>query len=181
MAFEWYAVRCRTGREKHVRQYLESELERNGMQAQVKRILIPFIKAPYRKGGKKLRTREASLMTGYLFVEAEMTPELIQLVRSIPACAGFVGTERGRKPTPIPELQIKQVLQKVEEAKEKGELLESEFEIGEAVRIIDGPFSSFEATIQEIDTEKGRLKVRVKIFGRETPVEVSFTQVERII
>lgn len=173
---KWYVVRTISGKEKKVKEYLESEIKRLDLQDYISQILIPTEKVYQIRKGKKI-TKERNYYPGYVLVEAALLGEVPHIVKSIPNVIGFLGT-RG-EPDPLRETEVKRILGKVDELAEQGEEVNVPFIIGESVTVIDGPFNSFSGVIEEINEEKKKLKVMVKIFGRKTPLELGFMQVEK--
>ena len=173
---KWYVVRAISGKEKKVKEYLENEISRLNLQEKIAQILIPTEKVYQIRKGKKI-SKERNYFPGYVLVEAELTGEIPHLIKSIPDVLGFLGT-RGT-PEPIRPAEVKRILGKVDELAEQGEEVNIPFIVGETVTVIDGPFNSFSGIIEEIDEEKKKLRVMVKIFGRKTPLELGFMQVEK--
>ncbi len=173
---KWYVVRAISGKEKKVKEYLENEISRLNLQEKIAQILIPTEKVYQIRKGKKI-SKERNYFPGYVLVEAELTGEIPHLIKSIPDVLGFLGT-RG-VPEPIRPAEVKRILGKVDELAEQGEEVNIPFIVGETVKVIDGPFNSFSGIIEEIDEEKKKLRVMVKIFGRKTPLELGFMQVEK--
>jgi transcriptional antiterminator NusG len=173
MAKNWYVVHTYSGFEEKVKTSIEEKVQRKHLEDRIARILIPAEKVLELKGGKK-REAEKKFYPGYILVEMELDDETWHLVRSTPRVSGFVG---GTRPVPISEEEISVILQQLE----KGPLpqVKTQFISGDSVRIIDGPFSNFTGTVEEVDMDHGRLRVMVSIFGRQTPVELSFFQVEK--
>ncbi len=173
---KWYVVRAISGKEKKVKERLENEIKRLGIEDYISQILIPTEKVYQIRKGKKI-SKERNYFPGYVLVEAELTGEIPHIIRNIPDVLGFLGT-RG-KADPIRPAEVKRILGKVDELAEQGEEVNIPFIVGETVTVIDGPFNSFSGVIEEINDEKKRLKVMVKIFGRKTPLELGFMQVEK--
>lgn len=173
---KWYVLRAITGNEKKVKQYIESEVNRLGLKDYVSQVLIPTEKVYQIRKGKKI-SKERNFFPGYVLVEAVLTGEVPHLLRNVPGVLGFLGS-RG-EPEPLRMAEVNRILGRVDEMSEKGEELNIPFIVGETVTVIDGPFNSFSGVIEEINEEKKRLKVMVKIFGRKTPLELSFMQVEK--
>lgn len=178
MGKQWYVVRAISGQEKKVKNYIESEIERLKLHDYVEEVLIPTEKVFEMRGGKK-RIRERSFLPGYVLIEAELQGEVIQAIRDVPGVIGFLGTEKGQQPVPLRKPEINKILGKVDEMNEIGEVPEDPFVIGEPVKVMAGPFNGFSGTVEEIYEEKKKLKVMVKIFGRNTPVELNYFQVEK--
>lgn len=175
----WYTLRAISGQEKKVKQYLETEIRRNGMEGNVRQIVIPMEKVYEMRGGKK-RIRERSQMPGYIFLEAILQPEVIQVVKEVPGVIGFVGDDKGKQPVPLRESEVRRMLQVVDDLENAGEVMDNPYHVGENVKVMDGPFSGFNGVVEEVLEEKKKLKVTVKIFGRNTPLELNFLQVERV-
>ncbi len=173
---KWYVVRAVSGKEKKVKEYIESEINRLGLQDFVSQVLIPQEKIYQVRKGKKI-SKERNYFPGYVLIEAALVGEIPHIIRNIPNVLGFLGT--GNEPSPIRPAEVKRILGKVDELAEQGEGVNIPFIVGETVKVIDGPFNSFSGVIEEINEEKKKLKVMVKIFGRKTPLELSFMQVEK--
>lgn len=181
---KWYVVKAIAGKEKKAKEYIDNEINRLGLTELVPNVLIPTEKVYSVRNGKKV-SKERTLFPGYIFVEAALKDktsgkegEIIHIIRNIPNVLDFI-TEKGGKPIPMQQKDVERMLGKVDEVMTMGEELSEPFIIGENVKIVDGPFKNFEGTIEELNLEKRKLKVIVKIFGRKTPVELSFVQVEK--
>lgn len=173
---KWYVLRIMSGQEKKVEQALQNELKAAGLQGSVKQILMPTEKVVQLKKGKKV-TKERSYYPGYMLIEAEIGPELIQVIKSVNGVVGFLGSQD--EPTPMREAEINRVLGKMDASDEVEETVDSPFSIGDPVKVNDGPFSGFSGVVEEVNEEKRKLRVIVKIFGRRTPLELNFLQVEK--
>lgn len=173
MEKNWYVVHTYSGFEDKIKLNIEEKVEKKGLKDKISRVLIPTERVIEIKGGKK-KESDKKFYPGYVLVEMEMDDETWHLVRSTPRVTGFVG---GTKPVPLPEEEIEIILQQLE--KGPAPQVKTQFQKGENVRIIDGPFSSFVGYIDEVDMDHGRLRVMVSIFGRQTPVELNFFQVEK--
>jgi len=174
----WYVVRAISGQEKKVKAYIESEIDRLKLEEAVLQLLIPTEKVFEMRNGKK-RIRERSFLPGYLLMEAELSGEIIQAIKDVPGVIGFLGGERGKKPEPLRKSEVNKILGKVDEMNDMGEVPEDPFVIGEPVKVMAGPFNGFSGSVEEIYEDKKKLKVMVKIFGRNTPVELNYFQVEK--
>lgn len=175
---KWYVIRAISGKEKKVKEYLDAELSRNAaLQNLISQVLIPTEKVYSVRNGKKV-SKERNYLPGYVLIEASLDAEVKHLIKETPNVLGFLGT-RGGEPDPIRPAEVKRILGKVDEMTEAGEGSELEFIVGETVTVNDGPFSSFSGVIEEVNDEKKKLKVMVKIFGRKTPLELSYFQVKR--
>ncbi len=173
---KWYVVRAISGKEKRVKEYLESEVKRLNLQDHITQILIPTEKVFQIRKGKKV-SKERNYFPGYVLIEAVLTGEIPHIVKNVPDVLNFLGTKGN--PEPIRESEVKRILGKVDELAEMGEEVNIPFIVGETVTVIDGPFNSFSGIIEDINHEKKKLKVMVKIFGRKTPLELGFMQVEK--
>jgi len=176
-AKRWYVVHAYSGMEKSVAKTLQERIEREGLQSQFGRILVPTEEVVEVKGGKKAIT-ERRLYSGYVLVEMEMTDEAWHLVKSTPKVTGFLGGSANR-PSPLPQREVDEILQRMQEGyeKPKPKVL---FEVGEMVRVKDGPFADFNGNVEEVNYDKSRVRVSVTIFGRSTPVDLEFGQVEKV-
>jgi len=173
---KWYVVRAISGNEKKVKQILENEIAIQHLQEYISQVLIPMEKVYMIRNGKKV-SKERNFFPGYVLVEAILTGEIPHLIRNIPGVLGFLGAKG--EPHPLRPSEVKRILGKFDELSEQGEEVNIPFIIGETVTVIDGPFNSFSGVIEEINEEKKKLKVMVKIFGRKTPLELSFMQVQK--
>jgi transcription termination/antitermination protein NusG len=173
---KWYVVRAVSGSEKKVKQYIESEIHRLGLEEYVSQVLIPMEKVYQVRKGKKI-SAERNYFPGYVLIEAVLTGEVPHIIKSVPGVLGFLGS--AGEAVPLRESEVNRILGKVDELSEKDEELNIPYIVGETVKVTDGPFSSFTGVIEEINEEKKKLKVMVKIFGRKTPLELSFMQVEK--
>ncbi len=175
---KWYVVKAISGKEKKVKEQLELEISRLKLQNNIAQILIPTEKVYQIRAGKKV-SKERNYFPGYVLIEANLEGETPHIIRNIPNVLGFLGAEKGGKPVPLRVAEVNRILGKVDELAESAEEINTPFIVGESVKVIDGPFNSFTGVIEEINPEKKKLKVSVKIFGRKTPVELSFMQVEK--
>ena len=175
-ARKWYVVRAISGTEKRVKEYLESEINRLQIQDFISQVLIPTEKVYQIRKGKKI-SKERNYFPGYVLIDADLSGEIPHIIRNVPNVMGFLGTKG--EPEPIRESEVKRILGKVDELAEQGEEINIPYIVGETVTVTDGPFNSFSGIIEEINEEKKKLKVMVKIFGRKTPLELNFMQVEK--
>ena len=175
---KWYVVRAISGKEKKVKQYIESEITRLGMEDYVSQVLIPTEKVVQMRNGKKVN-KERSFFPGYILVEAVLTGEIPHVIKNVTGVLGFLGETKGGEPVPMRLSEVNRILGKVDELAENEATLINQFVVGETVKVINGPFNTFTGTIEEINEEKKKLKVMVKIFGRKTPVELNYGEVER--
>ena len=173
---KWYVVRAQSGNEKKVKQYIENEINRLNLKDFVSQVLIPTEKVYQIRKGKKV-SKDRNFFPGYVLIEATLVGEIVHTIKNIPGVINFLGSKG--EPVPLRQAEVNRILGKVDELSEKEEELNTPFIIGETVTVIDGPFNSFSGVIEEINEEKKKLKVMVKIFGRKTPLELSFMQVEK--
>ncbi|MGK7395936.1 MAG: transcription termination/antitermination protein NusG [Candidatus Cyclobacteriaceae bacterium M3_2C_046] len=180
---KWYVVRVVSGQEKKIKSYLETEITRQNLQDFIPQVLIPSEKVYEMRNGKK-RVRERNFFPGYVLVSADLTNgEAYHLVNSIPGVIGFLGASGGsnaKTPVPLRQSEINRILGKVDEVDEFEEKLDTPFIVGETVKVMDGPFSGFTGNVEEVFEERKKLNVMVKIFGRNTPVELNYMQVEKL-
>ncbi|HLW07997.1 MAG TPA: transcription termination/antitermination protein NusG [Marinilabiliaceae bacterium] len=172
---KWYVLRAIGGKENRVKEYIESEIANLNMQEYVTQVLIPTEKVYQIRNGKKI-SRERNFFPGYVMIEAALVGEVMHVLKSVPNVIGFL-TDRDNNPTPMRESEVNRMLGKVDELSETTEELSNPFFEGEAVKVTDGPFNGFSGVIEEVNNDKRKLKVMVKIFGRKTPLELSFLQV----
>jgi transcriptional antiterminator NusG len=194
---KWYVLRAISGQEKKVKTYMENELARQGLSDSVPQILIPTEKIYEIRKGKKV-IREKTLIPGYIIIEADLAGEVSHILTSTPSVIGFLQAnneeveitkvEGGKvkktkvivkKPVPISQSEVNRILGKVDESAAIEEFASVNFIKGETVRVIDGPFATFEGTVEEIHENTKKLSVMVKIFGRNTPLELNYAQVEK--
>ena len=174
---KWYVLRAIGGKEKKVKEYIESEIQRLNLQDYISQVLIPTEKVYQIRSGKKI-SKERNFFPGYVLIEAALVGEIPHILRNIPNVMGFLGTQGG-EPVPLRPAEVNRILGKVDELAASEEEINVPFFVGESVKVIDGPFNSFTGIIEEVNDEKKKLKVMVKIFGRKTPLELSFMQVEK--
>jgi transcriptional antiterminator NusG len=172
----WYVIHAQTGQELRVRSSLETKIRQGGAEGSIGPILVPTERVAEIRGGKK-RVSERKFFPGYLLVHMEMNDENWHLIRATTGVTGFIGA--GRQPLPLSEEDVNEILRQTEERKEKPSPRVM-FAKGERVRVIEGPFTNFTGAIEEVNTQRGKLKVMVSIFSRQTPVELEFWQVERL-
>ena len=175
---KWYVVRAVSGKEKKVKEYLELEISRMKLNDYVNQVLIPTEKVFKIQNGKKVN-KEKAFLPGYVLIEAALVGEVKHVIKSIPNVIGFLGTEKGGEPVPMRMSEVNRILGKVDELSESEEEQKIPFAVGESVKVIDGPFNNFSGVVDEINEEKKKLKVMVKIFGRKNLLELSYMQVEK--
>ena len=176
MSMRWYVVHVFSGMEKKVQSSLQERIERAGLQSSFGRILVPTEEVIESRGGQRAVT-ERRIFPGYVLVEMEFSDEAWHLVKSTNRVTGFLGGT-GSRPTPIPEKEVLRLFSQIEEGGEKPrpKIL---FEVGEVLRIKEGPFADFNGTVESVNYERSKVQVNVTIFGRITPVELDFSQVEK--
>lgn len=172
--FKWYVVRTFTGHEAKVKLSLEAEIKRLELQDKIQEIIIPQETVFEVRGGKR-KTKIRNFLPGYIIVHTQLDKKIKDIITNLPSVVSFVGTKT--QPTPLQQHEIERILGRVEERKSI-ETIETSFEIGDPVKVIDGPFNGFNGTVKEVNNEKQKLKVEVGILGRKTPVELDFRQVE---
>ncbi len=176
MSKRWYVVHAYSGFEKRVAGAIKERVQRFSMQDKFGEILVPTEEVVEMRGGQK-RKSERKFFPGYVLVEMELDEDTWHLVKETPRVMGFIGG-KADKPSPISEAEARSILQRVEEGAEKPRP-KTIFEPGEMVRVVDGPFNDFNGVVEQVDYDKSRMKVAVLIFGRATPVELDFAQVEK--
>ena len=175
MAHQWYSIQT-YGSDRAVREAIFNMIKEHGLEEHITDVIVPTEDVIEVKDGKK-KVSERSLYSGYVFAKMELNTEIQHLIQSIPKVSGFIG--EGNRPTPLSDTDINTILDRINNRPAPKPKVY--FENGEMVRIIDGPFANFTATVDEYDLEHGTLKLNVSIFGRATPVDISYTQVEKII
>ena len=173
---KWYVLRAISGKEAKVKEYIETDIKLRGLTDKVTQVLIPTEKVVQVRNGKRV-VKEKSYLPGYVLVEAELVGDIAYLLRNTPNVLGFLGGMDN--PTPIRQSEISRILGTVDELQETSDESLLEFTVGEVVKVNTGPFSGLNGVIEEVNTERKRLKVMVKIFGRSTPVELGYMQVDK--
>ena len=176
MAFQWYAIQVYSGSEQAVKKGIELLAVENGIEDQLDKIIVPTEEVIEVKNGDKKIT-ERVLYSGYVFASVDLDTSLWHKIQSLPRVSRFIG--EGKTATPLTDSDIKVILDKMEKKSDPRPKID--FENGEMVRIVDGPFSNFTGMVEEYDLDHGKLKLNVSIFGRNTPVEILYTQVEKIV
>jgi transcriptional antiterminator NusG len=174
---KWYVVHVYSGFEKKIAQQIREQAAQKGLSDAFEEILVPSEEVTEVRRGQKVNT-ERKFFPGYVLIKMAMSDEAWHLVKDTPKVTGFLGTKT--KPQPISEAEAQRILGQLRESVEKPRKPAIVFEVGEQVRVADGPFTSFNGTVEEVDEERGRLKVSVSIFGRATPVDLEFGQVEKL-
>ncbi len=175
---KWYVLRAIGGKEKKVKEYIENEIANGDLKDFVEQVLIPTEKVYQIRNGKKI-SKERNFFPGYVLIEAALVGEVAHTLRNFPNVIGFLGDTKGGDPVPMRQNEVNRILGRVDELAEHDEEINIPFVVGETVKVVDGPFNGFNGTIEEINEEKKKLQVMVKIFGRKTPLELSFMQVEK--
>ena len=176
---KWYVVRAVSGQENKVKAYIENEINRLGMGDFISQVLVPTEKVVTVKDGKKI-VKDKVYFSGYVMIEANLAGEIPHIIKSISGVIGFLGEVKGGDPVPLRLSEVNRMLGKVDELAVNTDTQAIPFKIDETVKVIDGPFNGFNGTIEKINEEKRKLEVMVKIFGRKTPLELSFMQVEKV-
>jgi transcriptional antiterminator NusG len=174
---KWYIIHAYSGFERKVRESLESRIRAFGLEGRMGRVLIPTETVTEIRNNKQY-TRESMFYPGYVLIEMDMDDEVWHMVKSTPRVTGFVGT--GQQPTPLSDDEVKQIVYRVADSKDKPKL-KIKYEKNETVRITEGPFATFTGVVDEVNDDRETLKVMVTIFGRSTPVELEFGQVEKVL
>lgn len=176
---KWYVLRVVSGKEKKIKEYLDGEIKRSGWQTAISQVYVPVEKVYKVQNGKKVM-REKNFYPGYIMIETQdgrLTDEMISAINNVTNVIHFLG--KGN-PTPLRKVEVNKMLGKADEIDDQGFTMVEPFILGETIKIVDGPFNDFNGTIEEVNEEKKKLKVTVKIFGRATPVELNFMQVEKL-
>ncbi|SEA61537.1 transcription antitermination protein nusG [Arachidicoccus rhizosphaerae] len=182
---KWYVLRVVSGKEKKIKEYLDKDIIRNDWSEIIKQVFLPMEKIWYVQKGKKVM-REKNYYPGYVMIEVtkgKLTDDIVQHISGITNIMHFLTDGKGSKGNIISlrRAEVNKMLGKVDEMNDQGEIINEPFIVGETIKIIEGPFNDFNGVIEEINDEKKKLKVTVKIFGRSTPVELSYVQVEKVI
>jgi transcriptional antiterminator NusG len=176
---KWYVVRAVSGQENKVKAYIETEISRLGMSDYISQVLVPTEKVVQVRDGKKI-SKDKVYFPGYVMIEANLTGEIPHIIKSITGVIGFLGEVKGGDPVPLRLSEVNRMLGKVDELAVNVDTQSIPFKLNETIKVIDGPFNGFNGTIEKINEEKRKLEVMVKIFGRKTPLELSFMQVEKV-
>ena len=176
---KWYVVRAVSGQENKIKSYIESDIARLGLSDFVEEVLVPTEKVIQIRNGKKVN-KERNYFPGYIMIKANLSGEVPHIIRSITNVIGFLGETKGGEPVPLRKPEVNRMLGKVDELSVQSENVVIPFKIGETIKVIDGPFNGFNGNIEKVNEEKRKLEVMVKIFGRKTPLELSYMQVEKV-
>jgi len=176
---KWYVVRAVSGQENKIKGYIESEVARLGFSDYLEEVLVPTEKVVQVRNGKKIN-KEKVYFPGYIMVKANLGGEMIHIIRSITNVIGFLGETKGGDPVPLRKSEVNRMLGKVDELAVTTDNIAIPYNVSETVKVIDGPFNGFNGTVEKVNEEKRKLEVMVKIFGRKTPLELSYMQVEKV-
>ena len=176
---KWYVIRAISGQENKIKTYIESEVKRLKIDLFVEEIIVPTQKVIQIRNGKKV-SKEKVYFPGYIMIKANLTGEIPHIIRSFPNILGFLGETKGGDPVPLRGNEVSRMLGKVDELSMDAENIVIPFTIGESIKVIDGPFNGFNGNVEKVNEDKRKLEVMVKIFGRKTPLELSYMQVEKI-
>ncbi len=176
---QWYVLRVMGGKERKTVSFIEKEIDRLGIRDFVSQVLVPTEKVYQIRNGKKV-SKEKNFFPGYVLIEANLSGEVPHILKNVTNVLGFLGATKGGVPVPMRKSEINRILGKVDDMALTEEHVNIPFVVGETVKVIDGPFNSFHAEIEAIDEQKKKLQLMVKIFGRKTPLELNFMQIEKI-
>ena len=176
---KWYVIRAVSGQEAKIKDYIESEINRMGYGEAVEELLVPTEKVIQIRNGKKIN-KERTYFPGYIMIKANLAGEVPHIIKSVTNVIGFLGETKGGEPVPLRQSEVNRMLGKVDELALSAEHVAIPFTVGESVKVIDGPFNGFTGSIENVNEEKRKLEVMVKIFGRKTPLELSYMQVEKL-
>ncbi len=177
---KWYVLKSISGQENKVKSYIENEMKRLGFESHVTQVVIPMEKVIQLRNGKK-SLKEKPFYPGYLMVEANLIGEIPHIIKNIPGVISFLSLTKGGDPVPMRKSEVDRMLGKADELAEFAQDMAIPYVVGESVKVIDGPFNGFNGTVEKILEDKKKLEVSVLIFGRKTPMELSFMQVEKVI
>ena len=176
---KWYVVRAVSGQEAKIKDYIASEINRLGYDSYLEDILVPTEKVVQIRNGKKIN-KEKVYYPGYIMIKADLSGEIPHVIKSVTNVIGFLGETKGGEPIPLRTTEVNRLLGKVDELELSKEHVAIPFTVGESIKVVDGPFNGFNGTIEQVNEDKRKLQVMVKIFGRKTPLELSYMQVEKI-
>ena len=176
---KWYVIRAVSGQEAKIKDYIMGEITRMGYDKLVEDILVPTEKIVQIRNGKKI-SKERTYFPGYIMIKANLSGEVPHIIKSVTNVIGFLGETKGGEPVPLRQQEVNRMLGKVDELALATEHVAIPFTVGENIKVIDGPFNGFTGAIEKVNEEKRKLEVMVKIFGRKTPLELSYMQVEKL-
>ena len=174
---EWFILQVRSGEEKKIVDTIKTQAQKKGLWKKIEEVKIPAEEVIEMKKGKKIKSLRR-FFPGYVLMKMTMSDDIWHVIKSVPKVSGFLGGKKG-EPTPVSQVEIEKIENQIKEGLDKPKPSVS-FEVGEQVRVSDGPFTSFNGLVEEVDEEKARLKVSVSIFGRSTPVDLEYSQVEKV-
>lgn len=177
---KWYVLKAISGHENKVKNYIEHEMKRLNLESFVTQVVIPMEKVIQMRNGKKVQ-KERPYYPGYLMVEANLVGEVPHIIKNIPGVISFLSLTKGGDPVPMRQSEVNRMLGKMDELSEFAADVEIPFTVGESVKVVDGAFSGFNGVIEKILEDKKKVEVSVVIFGRKTPMELSFTQIEKVV
>ena len=176
---KWYVLKTINGKENKIKAYIEDEIKYQGLDAHLGQIVVPMEKVIQIKNGKKVQ-RERVHYPGYVMIEVELVGEVQHIIKGINGVISFLSSTKGGDPVPMRKSEVNRMLGRMDELSEEEQLVNIPFVVGETVKVIDGPFNGFNGTIEKINEEKRKLEVMVSIFGRKSPLELNYMQVEKI-
>lgn len=176
---KWYVLKSISGQENKVKNYIENEMKRLNLESYVTQVVIPMEKVIQLKNGKKV-PKERPYYPGYLMLEANLVGEVPHIIKNIPGVISFLSLTKGGDPVPMRKSEVNRMLGRMDELSEFATEMEIPFVVGESIKVIDGPFNGFNGTVEKILEDKKKVEVSVVIFGRKTPMELSFMQVEKV-
>ncbi|ADQ82666.1 transcription termination/antitermination factor NusG [Riemerella anatipestifer] len=176
---KWYVLKAVSGQENKVKSYIENEIQRFKLEDFVSQIVIPMEKTIQMRNGKKVQ-KEKPYYPGYLMVEANLKGEVPHIIKNIPGVISFLSLTKGGDPVPMRKSEVNRMLGRMDELSQFATDVDIPYVVGESVKVIDGPFNGFNGTIEKIHEDKKKLEVMVLIFGRKTPLELNYMQVEKI-
>jgi transcriptional antiterminator NusG len=176
---KWYVVRAVSGQENKIKSYIESDIARLGLSDYVEQVLVPTEKVVQIRNGKKVN-KERNYFPGYIMIKANLSGEVPHIIRSITNVIGFLGETKGGDPVPLRASEVNRMLGKVDELSVQTENVVIPYKIGESIKVMVGPFNGFHGSFEIVIEDKRKLEVMVKIFGRKTPLELSYMQVEKV-
>ncbi|TQD38785.1 transcription termination/antitermination protein NusG [Haloflavibacter putidus] len=176
---KWYVVRSVSGQENKIKDYIEKEIAHEGLEEYLEEVLVPTEKVVQIRKGKKVN-KERVYFPGYVMVKANLSGEIPHIIKGINGVIGFLGETKGGDPVPLRKSEVDRMLGDVDELAVQEDSVAIPYNIGETIKVIDGPFNGFNGTIERVNEEKRKLEVMVKIFGRKTPLELSYMQVEKV-
>ena len=176
---KWYVIRGISGQENKIKDYIDGEVKRLNISTFVEDVIVPTQKVIQIRNGKKV-SKEKVYFPGYIMIKANLSGEIPHIIKALPNVIGFLGETKGGDPIPLRVSEVNRMLGKVDELSSESENISIPFVIGENIKVIDGPFNGFNGTIEKVNEDKRKLEVMVKIFGRKTPLELSYMQVEKL-